>query len=361
MALTYLSGDDIGRGRASQRRQKRRPPPPPPPEVDEMEDDILSDDIGKAKKKRKPKKSKAEKKAGRKRVKKKIAKVALAPARAAFLTAVRLNLLKLSTKLVRVWKKPNGKEMITKFWDGFGGDINKLKAAIIKGSKQQISADSLGVVATTVIATATPIIVALVPIIKSFKAAGSPKEAAEFNEGVDQGKKDLRDDPEIEKGSASMPKNKDAGIVTDEHGDAKQDDKETKKNRKESDSGGNDGDNGAPAAKGSGGGGGGGGDDENKSDAEKKADAEKKMSSNFSPLGLFFMTLIYLMMYAPQNNLFFEFIATYCFVGMCLIPLALSTNKNRLQKIAYFISFTPINLINNFNLKIKSVWELKTR
>jgi hypothetical protein len=229
--LNYLSGDDAdtigkkrgggggGGGAKKQQKQQKR---------------------ATKKAARKSPEKKAAKKEKRKRVFKKVAKVAVAPARAAFLTAVNLNLLKLATKLVRVWQKPGGKEQLTKFWQSFGGDMAHLKKAIIKGSKQQISGDGIGVVAATVLATATPIVVALVPIIKAFKAAGDGKEAQEFNEGVNDAKKDLAENEDVPKSTVSMPKNKDAGIVTDKSGDAQEDEKETRAARKESETGGSD-------------------------------------------------------------------------------------------------------------------------
>lgn len=329
MALNYLSGDDAAIGKGKKKSSGGG-----------------GGGGSKGKKATRTKKTTAEKKAGRKRVFKKVAKVAIAPARAAFLTVCRLNLLKISTKIIRVWNKPDGKEMLTKFWTGFGGNMDAFKQAVSKGGKNKISGESIGVAAEAVIATATPILIALVPIIKHFKAAGSAEEAKEFNEGVENGKKDLAEDDSVPKGKLSMPKNKDAGLVVDKNGEAQEDEKTTKENQPESKSGGSDSDEGSN-------------DDEKKkgvkSDEDKKADAEKTMSSNFSPLGLFFMTLLYSGMYLPQNNFFIQLINSYCFLGMVLIPVA--TSKNYFQSIAYKISFTPINLINNFIHLTKLKWQ----
>jgi hypothetical protein len=106
-------------------------------------------------------------------------------------------------------------------------------------------------------------------------------------------------------------------------------------------------------------GGGESGGGESESEDEQKKKAEKAMSSNFSPLGLFFTTLMYLMLLHPAG-VFFELLAMYCFIGMLLIPIAIQTRKNLVQKIAYFISFTPINSINKFNQIIKTKWAYLT-
>lgn len=326
MALTYLSGDDIGRKRksggqsGSQKKQARQ-----------------------AKRQQRKAATPAEKKAGRKRVFKKVAKVAVAPARAAFLTVVSLNALRLATKMVRVWQQPNGKETLTKFWQGFGGDINKLKKAIIKGSKTQISGDEIGSASavTAALATATPIIVALVPIIKNFRAAGSAEEAKEFNEGVDMGKRELAKNESVPKSTASMPKNKDAGVMTDKNGEAQEDEKETEKQRSESETGGTDEETDEEKKKLS------------KTQDDKIKDAEKKLASNFSPLGFNFMLLMYVMLLQP-TNLFIQLIAFYSFVAIILIPVALTNNP--FKNIAYKVVYEPFLYIQNL-----TTWQKKIK
>lgn len=281
----------------------------------------------------KPKKSKQEKKAGRKRVKKKVAKVALAPARAAFLTVLRLNALKLSTKLVRVFKMPNGPAIIQKFWTGFGGDYAKLKQAISKGAKQSINADDIGSATATAIATATPIIVALIPIIKQFKAGGDKKEAKEFDQGVNEGKKDLANDSDVPKSDVSMPQNKEVGIIADKNGDNSED-KRVPDNQPESKSGGTD--------------------TENEGGRMSKKEAEKAMSSNFSPLGFFSMILLYSLLIHTNNAIVqtvIKILSTYSFIAMCLIPLA--TKSGKFQRVAYMLSFAPFNFITNQFYTIK--------
>lgn len=91
-------------------------------------------------------------------VKKVALKVGLAPARNAFLLLVRLNVLKLGTKLAPAFSR------FAPQWVKLGGNANKLKSAIEKGQKSKVSGtdcytNSVGAVATgSVMAVALPII-----------------------------------------------------------------------------------------------------------------------------------------------------------------------------------------------------------
>ena len=181
MALHYLSGDTEMNGKNKAKKQEKK-------------------QAKKDKKAAKPKK-------------KRVAKVALAPARASFLAVTELNLLKMGTKLARVWKADGGKDRLTKWWTGIGGNADKLKSAIAKGSKQTISGSEMGVVGATAIATATALIIAVAPIIKAFKAGGDDKEKKEFDNGIEQGKKDLADDSDVTKSDQNMPEDKDVALV----------------------------------------------------------------------------------------------------------------------------------------------------
>lgn len=154
-------------------------------------------DIGKSKDK--GKKEKKEKK------KHKVAKVTLAASRGAMLTVIELNVLKIATKLARVWQKPGGKEKLQSWWTKFGGDFAKLKKAIAKGSKQQISGERIGIAVETLTATALPIIIALVPIIKEFKAGGDASETSEFDAGMGEAESEMNSNPDFTKGTASLP------------------------------------------------------------------------------------------------------------------------------------------------------------
>jgi len=307
MSLTYLSGDEnetaIGKRRGGGGGGSRRGGGSP-----------------------RKKLTKEEKKEKRKRVFKKVAKVGIAPARAAFLTIIRLNALKTATKLARVWNKPNGKETLIDFWAKFGGKPEKLKEMILKGTKNKtaLNADEIGS-ATAIAATlaaATPILVALVPIIKRFKAGGEKEEAEDFDKGINDGKQTLENDSSVEKTTASMPQDKEVGYSTKPNGEANND----------------------PKIK----------DDKTEEDLKKDAkDAATKMGSIYSPLGLYFMVLMYINFY-QLNNIFIQLLSSFCIIGIILIPFA--DLKNSFGKVAKFISYSPINF---FNQLIQIKWERK--
>lgn len=196
MALYYLSGD-IG---MSKKNKKSR---------SEKKDE---------RKQKKTSQSKSERKSTRK---KKVAKIGLAPARAAFLAVVNLNGLKVATKLARIYKAPGGEAKLREFWAKFKGDFDKLKQAIAKGSKQTIAGDEIGVAIEVAIATALPIVIALAPLIKNFKAGGDANEMKDFDQGVNDGKETLNSG-DFETGYANMPEDSDlARSKKDEDGDDK--------------------------------------------------------------------------------------------------------------------------------------------
>ncbi len=246
-------------------------------------------------------------------VKKRVAKIGLAPARAAFLTVVSLNGGKVATKLVRVWRKEGGKQKITEFWTKFGGNIDKLKDAIKKGSKEQINGDSVGIALAAALATAAPIIVALLPIIKQFRAEGDAKEAAEFDNTLNDAKRDLSagnvDGAEISE--ASMMANSDYGVVA----------KASNSDVEEF---------------GSGGGGSGEGE---------------TMSSFASPLGAFFkfplmISLMYpLFQNSPLLVLLLGIIQIYCFIGFVLFPFT-ELNLFGLKKYTEFYNYPCYTILN---------------
>jgi hypothetical protein len=280
MSLTYLSGDSIGAKR--KRKSKRR------------------GDKDKSSTSGRPIKGKKQ------RVKKKIAKIALAPARGAFLSAVSLNLFKLGTKLARVWNKPGGKDRLTKMWaDKFGGDIGKLKKAIAKGSKQNISGDQIGATAA-VWDTALPVIIAIVPLIKELKAGGDQTEMKDFDSGIDEGKKTLSESPEFEKTLGEMPLDADTGVI------------------------------------------------------KKNGNGETTQGSIFSPLGLYFkLPLILSLMNFENSVLLFiaGILSTYCIVGFILYPLSL-INWEPGRKFFDHYSLSPLRIfrrVKNYFIIRKSL------
>lgn len=97
------------------------------------------------------------------KVVKQVAKVGLAPARAAFLTMIKFNALGIANKLAQAYKKDPAK--VDNFWKSLSGNPAELKKSVSQGSKQQIS--GLGAVAATVTAAATPIVVKLMSLLKS--------------------------------------------------------------------------------------------------------------------------------------------------------------------------------------------------
>lgn len=190
MALHYLSGDSIG---ATKKKAAKK--------------------AAKAVKKAAKKETKAAKKEEKKGKPKKVAVISLVAVRTAALTVINLNLLKTATKLARVWVKPGGKDDINRAWVKLGGDVNAIKKAIAKGSKQTISGDDMGVAVETAIAAATPALIILAAIIKKYGAGGDSAEASEFDEGIQLGKETLDGDLDIKKGNVIIPGGGDVGLV----------------------------------------------------------------------------------------------------------------------------------------------------
>jgi len=170
-----------------------------------------------AKKPKKVKKTKAQKKERRKKTFqkiKKVAKVGLAPARASFLLIVNLNALKLATKLAKLYKADNQK--LINFWTKLGGKTEALKQAIEKGSKQVLSGSGdLGIALEVALATATPLVIAVVKILKDMKIT-SPTEQAEEDKAIDEGKEFLEKNPDIEKDKVSMDEDKDVAKTSED-------------------------------------------------------------------------------------------------------------------------------------------------
>lgn len=177
--------------------------------------------IGRRKRKTKEqkKKKREERKDKIKKVFKKVAKVGLTPARLSFLAIVRINALKLATKLSRAYK--TNPQKVKDFWSKFGGDWEKLKEVISKGSHVALSgtasrryASYVGDPATlTAIATATPIILALLPILKELRANGDATEEKELQEGIDLGKTELLNSTDFEKVNVKTGENFESGKI----------------------------------------------------------------------------------------------------------------------------------------------------
>jgi len=114
-----------------------------------------------------------------------VAKVAAAPARAAFLLLVGLNFANLAVKLSKGWQKAPSK--ISNFWEGIGGKMDALKKAFDKGkNKKRIFGfeQQIGVVGTAAAAAATaaPIIIKVVNVLKEMGI--EPEELVEIGKNA---------------------------------------------------------------------------------------------------------------------------------------------------------------------------------
>lgn len=115
------------------------------------------------------------------KLKKGAKKIALAPSRNAFLTAVSINIFGLASRI----KKAN-QQKIKKFWESFGGNYDKLKNTVEKGAKKKAILAKKGVngvdeiqtingeaiSASAIIAAAAPIVAAILKLLTKEK---SPK------------------------------------------------------------------------------------------------------------------------------------------------------------------------------------------
>lgn len=122
-------------------------------------------------------------------------KVGLAPARLAFLTFVRLNFLKVATKLAQAYKKDPAR--VKAEWTKIGGDEATLKKEIEKGAK--VGLNGMGAVPLPDPATITAGATILTVFVKMFKDLGifdkkktPEQEAAEAQAVIDQGASELQ-------------------------------------------------------------------------------------------------------------------------------------------------------------------------
>lgn len=176
------------------------------------------EDLGRAKKKKKSerKEERKEKKQERKETRKrKVAKIAVAPARATFLLAIQANFLKLAKRLAKAYKADRSR--VEAWWVKLGGDVNALKKAIEKGSKEQLGVVTAAAAATAFV-TAAPIIVAATKLLKEMRM-NEPGDETEDGNFLRIAQNELALDPNVPKGTADMKG--DAGLVKgDEEGGA---------------------------------------------------------------------------------------------------------------------------------------------
>jgi hypothetical protein len=193
MALNYLSGIDQLNGKAERkaRREARK---------EKRED-----------RREARKESRGER---RERVKTKIAKIAVAPARGAFLLMVKANMLKMANKFVKGATKDSDK--LKKFWAKFGGNWEDLQKAIAKGSGQTISGywDKLlsksdknwnkqmigePMTLTAALAVATPLLIAASTLFKELGVFEGKQDEEDLETSIDTGLDVIENDPNFEK------------------------------------------------------------------------------------------------------------------------------------------------------------------
>jgi hypothetical protein len=115
-------------------------------------------------------------------------KIGFAPARAAFLGLLELNVKGLATKLSEAAKQDNNK--LVEIWTKVGGDPNQLKKHVEKGSKRKSIGDieeieGVGAVtvatATAAVAAASPIIILFLDMLKKMKKTPEMSEGGDLN------------------------------------------------------------------------------------------------------------------------------------------------------------------------------------
>lgn len=105
-------------------------------------------------------------------------KLVLSPGRNAYLGLIALNVHKLATNLARVDQK-----QLKAKWEKLGGNFEKLQMPSTK-AKQKNPILGIGVVeATTLLAAAAPVIIAMAVLIKSLKKT-KPGDDADFAKHV---------------------------------------------------------------------------------------------------------------------------------------------------------------------------------
>lgn len=118
-----------------------------------------------------------------------VKRVGLSVPRNAFLSLVKLNVKKIAVKLYANLQDPNKKRALFKKWCKLGGDAKKLESAVVKAYNKYARKKGrkigymdmegqIGSIAT-LIATATPIIKALLPFLKQVAPGSTITETAE--------------------------------------------------------------------------------------------------------------------------------------------------------------------------------------
>lgn len=127
-------------------------------------------------------------------------KVLLAPARAAFLGLVELNVHKLANHLVNVIRK--NKIALDTIWTKLGGDPAALKKAAEQGNQRKPifglkdQSDSINAITlAAALAAAVPVLVAIMPIIQSFSGGSSTTDMDNLDDDMAQAIEQTGQDP----------------------------------------------------------------------------------------------------------------------------------------------------------------------
>lgn len=151
-----------------------------------------------------------------------VARLALAPTRAAFLLAVEFNVHGLATHLNSIYKKRP--QVINNFWKTFGGDEHKFLRAIEKGATHHALLGSpsdyisemqerIGIAPLAALAAATPILIAALNMFKGNKDA-MDKEGGHsainntldgISNAIQEGKAALNADERVTKSVENIP------------------------------------------------------------------------------------------------------------------------------------------------------------
>ena len=135
-----------------------------------------------------------------------VAKIAAAPARAAFLVIVRFNVGGMAKKLAAGYKKNPSK--IKSFWAKFGGKWAALAKAISAGSKQ-----SIGVAPAVAAAAAAPIVIALIPLLKEILKGSREGDLTDVQQLANEGIDDLATNPAIPKSNVTAAEDFESGVI----------------------------------------------------------------------------------------------------------------------------------------------------
>ena len=143
----------------------------------------------KAVRKAKVKKAVAKVKTAAKKVAAGAKKVGLAAPRTAFLGLVRINVHGFGTKITKAISINSTK--LKNLWEKLGGDFNKLKETARLGAKERrimgVEDNQIGIALESAITAATPVIVAIVPLLKQILPSSESADLDNFQKTAEAG------------------------------------------------------------------------------------------------------------------------------------------------------------------------------